>query len=88
MLTLDARKTAPVVIDLQEGSFLAGGPHTADDRQPCRPSGGKCRASGAPAVMVRVGWSADFAEALKQPVDARARARPAGQLVDVSGLAR
>ncbi len=31
-------------------------------------------ASGAPIVMVRVGWSADFAEALKQPVDAQAPA--------------
>lgn len=32
MLTLDARKTALVVIDLQEGILpFAGGPHTADD---------------------------------------------------------
>ena len=30
--------------------------------------------TGAPVVMVRVGWSADFAEALKQPVDAQAGA--------------
>ena len=32
MLTLDASKTALVVIDLQEGILpFAGGPHTADD---------------------------------------------------------
>ena len=32
MLTLDATKTALVVIDLQEGILpFAGGPHTADD---------------------------------------------------------
>jgi hypothetical protein len=34
--------------------------------------------------MVRVGWSADFAEALKQPVDAQAGAYAAGKLVDLS----
>ena len=76
MLTLDARKTALVVIDLQEGILpFAGGPHTADDvvSRAARLAE-KCRASGAPVVMVRVGWSADFAEALKQPVDAQAPA--------------
>lgn len=32
MFTLDATKTALVVIDLQEGILpFAGGPHTADD---------------------------------------------------------
>src|SRR5690606_4974606 len=77
MLTLDATKTALVVIDLQEGILpFAGGPHTADEvvSRAARLAE-KCRASGAPVVMVRVGWSADFAEALKQPVDAQAAAQ-------------
>ena len=77
MLTLDASKTALVVIDLQEGILpFAGGPHTADDvvSRAARLAE-TCRASGAPVVMVRVGWSADYAEALKQPVDAQAPAR-------------
>ncbi len=76
MLTLDATKTALVVIDLQEGILpFACGPHTADDvvSRAARLAE-KCRASGAPVIMVRVGWSADFAEALKQPVDAQAAA--------------
>ena len=77
MLTLDASKTALVVIDLQEGILpFAGGPHTADDvvSRAARLAE-TCRASGAPVVMVRVGWSADYAEALKQPIDAQAPAR-------------
>ena len=55
MLTLDATKTALVVIDLQEGILpFAGGPHTADDvvSRAARLAE-KCRASGAPVVMVR-----------------------------------
>jgi nicotinamidase-related amidase len=76
MFTLDAAKTALVVIDLQEGILpFAGGPHAAEDvvSRSARLAD-KCRASGSPVVMVRVGWSADFAEALKQPVDAQAAA--------------
>lgn len=76
MFTLDAARTALVVIDLQEGILpFAGGPHTAQDvvSRSARLAE-KCRARGAPVVMVRVGWSADFAEALKQPVDAQAPA--------------
>lgn len=76
MFSLDAAKTALVIIDLQEGILpFAGGPHTADEvvARAARLAE-KCRAGGAPVVMVRVGWSADFAEALKQPVDAQAAA--------------
>lgn len=67
-------KTALVVIDLQEGILpFAGGPHRADDvvTRAARLAE-KCRQQGSPVIMVRVGWSADFAEALKQPVDAQA----------------
>jgi nicotinamidase-related amidase len=75
MLELNA-KTALVVIDLQEGILpFAGGPHRADDVVERAASlAEKCRQQGSPVVMVRVGWSADFAEALKQPVDAQAGA--------------
>ena len=72
MLEFNAAKTALVVIDLQEGILpFAGGPYTASAvvSQAARLAE-KCREAGSPVVLVRVGWSADFAEALKQPVDA------------------
>ncbi|MEX3020757.1 hydrolase [Kluyvera sp. STS39-E] len=77
MLNLDANKTALVVIDLQEGILpFAGGPHTATEVvERAARLAQKCRDAAAPVVMVRVGWSADFAEALKQPVDAPAPAK-------------
>lgn len=77
MLTLNAASTALVIIDLQEGILpIAGGPHSASDvvSRAARMAT-KFRASGAPVVFVRVGWSADNAEALKQPVDAPSPAR-------------
>ena len=76
MLELNAKKTALVVIDLQEGILpFAGGPHRADEVVERAASlAKKCRQQGSPVVMVSVGWSADFAEALKQPVDAQAGA--------------
>ncbi|MDU6110276.1 MAG: YecD family hydrolase [Klebsiella pneumoniae] len=73
---LNAKNTALVVIDLQEGILpFAGGPHRADEvvARAARLAD-KCRQQGSPVIMVRVGWSADFAEALKQPVDAQAGA--------------
>ena len=76
MLELNAKNTALVVIDLQEGILpFAGGPHRADEvvARAARLAD-KCRQQGSPVIMVRVGWSADFAEALKQPVDAQAGA--------------
>ncbi|MCS5931178.1 hydrolase [Klebsiella pneumoniae subsp. pneumoniae] len=65
-----------MVIDLREGILpFAGGPHRADEvvARAARLAD-KCRQQGSPVIMVRVGWSADFAEALKQPVDAQAGA--------------
>ena len=72
MLTLNPATTALVIIDLQEGILpFAGGPHSAEEvvARSARLEE-HFRAHGAPVVMVRVGWSANFAEALKQPVDA------------------
>lgn len=76
MLELNAKTTALVVIDLQEGILpFAGGPHTADQVVAKSATlAQKCRQQGLPVVLVRVGWSADFADALKQPVDAQAAA--------------
>lgn len=64
--------TALVVIDLQEGILpFAGGPHNADDVvSRTAQLADKFRAHAAPVVLVRVGWSADFGDALRQPVDA------------------
>ena len=77
MLELNAKTTALVVIDLQEGILpFAGGPHTAHDVVTrAAQLAEKFRAHGSPVVMVRVGWSDDYAEALKQPVDAHAPAK-------------
>lgn len=77
MLELNAKTTALVVIDLQEGILpFAGGPHSASDvvTRAARLAE-HFRAQGSPVVMVRVGWSDDYAEALKQPVDAQAAAK-------------
>lgn len=77
MTKLNAKTTALVVIDLQEGILpFAGGPHLANDvvTRAARLAD-KCRQNGSPVILVRVGWSADFAEALKQPVDAQAPAQ-------------
>ena len=75
MFTLDATKTALVVIDLQEGILPLPVVRTPLTMWSAALPAEKCRASGSPVVMVRVGWSADFAEALKQPVDAQAPAQ-------------
>lgn len=72
MSELDVQKTALVIIDLQDGILpFAGGPYSADDvvARAARLAD-RCRAKAIPVVLVRVGWSADFADALKQPVDA------------------
>lgn len=71
MEKFDPHSTALVLIDLQKGIVpFAGGPHTAANV--CTRGGAlaaRFRALGAPVVLVRVGWSADFGDALKQPVD-------------------
>lgn len=76
MTQLNPSRTALVVIDLQDGILpFAGGPHSASDVVArAGRLAEKFRANGSPVVMVRVGWSADYAEALKQPVDAASSA--------------
>jgi len=77
MERLDPRTTALVLIDLQKGiASYAGGPHAAADvLARAGALAGRFRERGAPVVLVRVGWSADGGDALRQPVDAPSPAR-------------
>lgn len=71
MLTLDPARSALVLIDLQEGIVpFAGGPYTGEQvvARAGRLAAG-FRQAGALVILVRVGWSTDFADAPKQPVD-------------------
>lgn len=77
-IDINAKTAALVVIDLQEGILpFAGGPHQATDVvDRTAKLAARCRLQGTPVILVRVGWSTDFAEALKQPVDTSAPAQP------------
>lgn len=81
MTLFNPQTTALVLIDLQEGILpFAGGPHSASDVVSRAATLAKAfRAASAPVILVHVGWSPDFAEALKQPVDA---ASPGSALPD------
>ena len=72
MSLLHASRSALVVIDLQEGILpCAGGPWSSSQVvNKAAALANKFRERGAPVFLARVGWSPDFAEALKQPVDA------------------
>jgi nicotinamidase-related amidase len=68
---LDPRRTALVLIDLQKGILpFAGGPHTATDvLDKASALATRFRQLRAPVALVRVGWSADGGDALRQVVD-------------------
>ena len=68
---LDPRTTALVLIDLQEGILGFGkAPRPAEAVLATAATLAKrFREVNAPVVLVRVGWSADFGDALKQSVD-------------------
>lgn len=70
-MKLDAKTTALVLIDLQQGILpFAKGPYSAEQVIATNTRlANTFRQSGAPVVFVRVGWSDSFADALKQPVD-------------------
>lgn len=72
MEKLDPRTTALVLIDLQLGiAPFAGGPHASGEvYERAGRLAARFRELGSPVVLVRVGFSADFADALKPPVDA------------------
>jgi nicotinamidase-related amidase len=71
METLDPRRTALVLIDLQKGILpFAGGPHSAVDvLNKASALIQRFHALGAAVALVRVGWSADGADAPHQLVD-------------------
>jgi len=77
---LDPKKTALVLIDLQQGILGYGkAPRSgADVVTTSAALAQHFRAVNAPVVLVRVGWSADFGDALKQPVDQPAAVPPGG----------
>jgi nicotinamidase-related amidase len=79
METLDPRRTALVLIDLQRGILpFAGGPHSPSDvLDKASVLITRFHDLKAPVVLVRVGWSADGGDALRQPVD---RPTPAFEL--------
>ncbi|WP_207001272.1 hydrolase [Trinickia mobilis] len=68
---LDPQTTALVLIDLQQGILgFAKAPRPAESVLTASAKLAKrFREIGAPVVLVRVGWSLDFDDALKQPVD-------------------
>ncbi|PKH26964.1 hydrolase [Enterobacterales bacterium CwR94] len=71
-MQLNPATTALVLIDLQEGILpFAGGPISGEEVVARAATlSAAFRAQGATVVQVRVGWSADFGDAPKQPVDA------------------
>jgi len=89
MEKLDPRTTALVFIDLQKG--IVGrtlAPYSgADVLKRSMDLAEKFRGAGAVVVLVNVGWSPDFKEALRPPVDQPMQAPPGGFPPDFSELA-
>jgi len=79
MIELDAKSTALVLIDLQNGILGQSlGPSSGGEVLDVgKVLAGRFRAVRAPVVLVNVGWSTDYADALHQPVD-RPVQRPEG----------
>lgn len=77
MLKLNAKTTALVVINLQKSILpFASSPHTANKVvNRAKKLAAKFRASSQPVFLVRVSWSANYAKALKQPVNAPSPAK-------------
>jgi len=77
---LDPKKTALVLIDLQEGILGYGkAPRSgADVVATASVLAKRFREANAPVILVRVGWSADLGDTLKQPVDQPAALPPGG----------
>ncbi|MDQ7989957.1 MAG: hydrolase [Candidatus Dactylopiibacterium sp.] len=86
MIELDPRRSALVLIDLQKGIMaqpLAPRP-AADTAASGMALAARFRAAGALVVPVHVGWSADQADAPRQPVDRPRVSPPGGQPADWS----
>jgi nicotinamidase-related amidase len=89
MIALDSRRTALVLIDLQNGILdmplapRAGAEVLAASADLAR----RFRAAGAPVALVRVGWAADFADAPRAHVDQPTPRPPGGFPAEWSDLA-
>ncbi len=82
MLTLDPHTTALVLIDLQQGIMPFAQANAAElVLANAAALAQRFRALAAPVVLVRVGWSKDFGDSLKQTVD-QPPPRTAGGLPD------
>ena len=78
-MIIDAKSTALVLIDLQNGILPYAGAHPASQvLENSAMLAQKFRAANSPVFLVRVGWGADYAEALKQPVDVPSAGEPGG----------
>ncbi|HEY1722579.1 MAG TPA: hydrolase [Magnetospirillaceae bacterium] len=89
MEKIDPQTTALVVIDLQKGIMrMPVAPHAAADVLTRTLSlVERFRTAKAPVALVNVGWSADFGDALKQPVDAAPASAHGGMPADFKDLA-
>jgi nicotinamidase-related amidase len=90
-ISLEARTTALVLIDLQNGILsLPLQPRGAQDvLRAGKALAERFRAAHAPVVLVRVGFSDDMADQLKQPTDSPPPGpRPPGYSELIDGLAR
>jgi nicotinamidase-related amidase len=80
MPNLEAATTALVLIDLQKGIVgRAGAPYSGTDIvKTSIQLAGRFRQAGATVVLVNVGFSPDFKDALRQPVDQPPAMPPGG----------
>jgi nicotinamidase-related amidase len=89
MIQLDPATTALVLIDIQNG--IVGRPlqprSGADVLATSKSLAERFRAAGAKVVLVSVGWSEDFGDALKQEVDEPTPRPPGGMPKGWSALA-
>jgi len=89
MENLDPKASALVLIDLQKG--IVGrplAPHTGEEvLENAKELAERFRQAGAPVILVHVGWSPDFKDALTQPVDQPMQAPPGGFPADFMELA-
>ena len=89
MITLDAQRTALVLIDLQTGILsLPTKPRTADEvLATCTAMARRFRAAGALVVLVHVTWAPDFGDAPPGLTDQPARRAPGSLPADWADLA-
>src|SRR5580692_7208578 len=87
-MKLDPPRTALVMIDLQRGVLGRDlSPHPAPKvLESATELAGRFRRAGAPIVWVRVGWSPDLGDVLRQPVDQPPALPPGGLPTDFAAF--